>query len=508
MKMMDIRKIRNAFFEEGLNKNEISKQFHRSWDTVNRIINASIEDLEEEKVKGHRQATVVTPEVLGAIREMLSNERAERIKKKQRLTSKVIYEELIKKGIYSGSLRRLEEIVKQERLVLGMGTPQSYLPLYFPLGSTVQIDHGEVECIIGGIRMQCFLFVSSVPGTTLRYCQLFPRKSREMWGDFHERTFQMFKGIFPKVVYDNDTVLISDVDLKIRTEFSAHLVEQYKFEPYYCNPAAGNEKGSVENGVGYCRRNYFFGRPEHVNFEVVNQMLEDRFFAAIETEKDPKTGRLLKDIFEEVSSNLLSLSPKKHWARRDKRVVNSYQQVEIEGHFYSVPEKYVGKQVRIAILSFRIAIEVDESEKIFHKRMFTPGEDSLYWEHYLEQLQKKPGALWDCRATQELLDDPFVEKAWALVLKVKSPREARKEFIDILFLRRKYGESLWHETLIKGINAGRVKKEEMEALLKLSGEEDSEGELNIRTKPPYIELEDITFSTDQYMSLCGGKTPC
>jgi transposase len=360
MKMIEIRKIRKAFFEEGLNKNEISKQFHRSWDTVNRIINASMEDLEKETIRGHRQATVGTLEVLEAIRGMLLSERAERIKKKQRLTSKIIYEELVKKGIYSGSPRRLEEIVKKERIALGLAMPQSYLPLYFPLGSTAQIDHGEVECI-DGILMKCFLFVCSVPGTTLRYCQLFPRKSREMWGDFHERTFQRFNGIFPKVVYDNDTVLISDVDLKIRTEFSVHLVDHYKFEPHYCNPAAGNEKGSVENGVGYCRRNYFFGRPQHANFEDANQMLEDRFILAVETEKDQKTGRPLKDIFEEVSSNLSPLLPKRHWARRDKRVVNSYQQVEIEGHFYSVPEKYVGKQVRVAILSFRIAVEPDES---------------------------------------------------------------------------------------------------------------------------------------------------
>jgi len=149
-------------------------------------------------------------------------------------------------------------------------------------------------------------------------------------------------------------------------------------------------------------------------------MLEDRFILAVETEKDRKTGRPLKDIFEEVSSNLSPLLPKRHWARRDKRVVNSYRQVEIEGHFYSVPEKYVGKQVRVAILSFRIAVEPDESEKIFHKRIFNSGEDSLYWDHYPEQLQKKPGALWDCRAAQELLNDRLVEKAWALVLKGQS----------------------------------------------------------------------------------------
>ena len=70
----------------------------------------------------------------------------------------------------------------------------------------------------------CYLFVASVPGTTLRYCQLFACKSREAWGEFHERTFRMFGGIFSKVIYDNDTVLITDVEEKMPTEFSVYLI--------------------------------------------------------------------------------------------------------------------------------------------------------------------------------------------------------------------------------------------------------------------------------------------
>jgi hypothetical protein len=32
----------------------------------------------------------------------------------------------------------------------------------------------------------------------------------------------------------------------------------YGFKSVYCNPASGNEKGSVENAVGYVRRNLLF----------------------------------------------------------------------------------------------------------------------------------------------------------------------------------------------------------------------------------------------------------
>ncbi len=98
--------------------------------------------------------------------------------------------------------------------------------------------------------MTCFLFVASVPGTSIRYSQLFPYKTSESWGEFHERTFQNFGGVFFKVICDNDTVLVKvEEAVSIPTHFTLDLVEHYKFSSHHCNPAFGNEKGSVENNI-------------------------------------------------------------------------------------------------------------------------------------------------------------------------------------------------------------------------------------------------------------------
>ena len=134
-----------------------------------------------------------------------------RIKKKQRLTVKVIYTILKETNSYQGSSRRLHELVKQVRLEIGLQVEKkSFLPLDFPLGTALQVDHGEAECMIGGGILTCYLFVASVPGTTIRYPQLFGCKSRESWGEFHERTFKIFNGIFARVIYDNQQLLVSD----------------------------------------------------------------------------------------------------------------------------------------------------------------------------------------------------------------------------------------------------------------------------------------------------------
>lgn len=513
LKMSEIQRIKNAFFDEGLAKRAICRKFHRSWNLVSAIINTPLEKLEEqlgEKVVGNRKPTVGTLEVQDTIKKMLLDEKEYRIKKKQRLTAKVIYNKLVEQGIYSGSPRRLQELVQKIRNELCQVDKDSYLPLHFPLGSALQVDHGEVTCIIDDSMMIAFLFVASIPGTSIRYCQLFPCKSRESWGEFHERTFKKFGGVFPKCIYDNDTVLINDIRTKKQTEFATYMVEHYRFTPHYCNPASGNEKGSVENGVGYCRRNYLPGCPEYQKFSDVNQMLDAKFDEEIAAGKDYKTGELLKNVMEKIASRLQPILPSKSWYRRDKRIVNSYQCVEVDRHYYSVPEQYVGKQVTVLIMSFCIAIQPGSKESesvIVHTRQFSLGADSLYWDHYLEQLKKKPGALWDCKATQGLLEDPLLEQAWQLALQGRSLREGQKEFVNILFLRRKYEEIEWRNAISKSIDIKRMKSEEIEAFVKLEREPKSvETSQAVKELLPDVAIPTIEFALDSYSVLCGGES--
>ncbi|MES2198850.1 MAG: hypothetical protein V4489_01605, partial [Chlamydiota bacterium] len=189
--------------------------------------------------------------------------------------------------------------------------------------------------------------------------------------------------------------------------------------------------------------------------------------------------------------------------------VNSYQCIEVEGHYYSVPKQYVGDEVVICIMSFDIAIRpnLKEAISIIHKRQFSPGADSLYWGHYLEQLQQKPRALWDCKATQKLLGDPLIEQAWQLTLQGRSLREAQREFVNILFLRKKHEEAAWRNAVSRFIGINRMKSEEVEAFLKLECEpETKETPQAVREKLPNLDMPSIDFFLDPYSELCGGKS--
>jgi transposase len=470
MRMDEVNKIRKAHSIDGLSVNEIAQKFKRSWATVNDLVKKSQEEIDSRNTpERKRESIVATQEVKNAIIGYLEKEIRLSVKKKQRYRANVIFKELTEKGLYNGSQRHMQELVKEARESFGQVERKSYLPLEFPLGSTLQIDHGEVDCVVADYRSICYLFVASVPGTTLRYCQLFGTKAQEAWGEFHERCFLFFKGIFSQITYDNDTVLIKDASKgqHIETSFSLALCEHYGFQSIYCNPASGNEKGSVENGVGFCRRNYLPGCPSYSSFDLANKYLEQRCLDEIAKNISSRSGENTHEILEEVRMNLRPLLPIRKWRQRDSRHVNCYQLVEIYKHFYSVPEKFVNSHVRVAIGAFNIEIYNKEELIHEHPRMFVPGSDSLLLDHYLDQLRKKPGALWNCKATKELLDDKALEEIWKRLIERNELRKAQKDFIEILYLKKKYGEKDWKAAIEKTFECGAYDPTAIESIIRM-----------------------------------------
>jgi transposase len=461
IRMDEFNKIRKAYFADKLSINEIADKFHRSWATVHKIINTPRED---EFSAGERKLTrvpkVATQEVMDAIADRIREEQLLKVKKKQRVSATVIFEELTKKGIYQGSQRRMQELVKITRQKLDLTEPESFLPLEFPHGSMAQIDHGEVDCIVNKERRTCFLFVLAVPGAGLKYCQLFATKSQEAWGEFHERAFRFFNGIFPRIMYDNDTVLVKySKEKRTLTNFCAHLVEHYDFETNFCNPSAGNEKGSVENNVGFCRRNYLYGCPVFEDTQHANAYLEDKCRQAFANGIHSKLQVPLSTILAKVKANLFPLLPVKNWRSWAQRKVNAYQQINIDGHCYSVPEKYLMADLRVGIGIESIDIFDGNTLIVSHRRQFTLGTDSLILDHYLDQLARKPGALWDCKAINEVAKDELYLHLWNHLMSLfpkmdenQKLRYAQKTFIDILRLRRTYSMDQLRSGIKKAID--------------------------------------------------------
>ncbi len=475
IRMDEFNKIRKAYFIDNLSINEIAVKFSRSWATVHKIVNTSRDEFSDDERRTVRTPKVGTQEVMDAIADRIREEQKLKVKKKQRVTEKIIFEELTATGLYKGSQKRMQELVKEVREKLHLTQPESFLPLEFTPGSTAQMDHGEVECIIDEERRTCFLFVIAIPGTGLRYCQLFAIKSQEAWGEFHERAFRFFNGIFPRIIYDNDTVLVKSLkEKRLMTDFALHLIEHYGFESIFCNPAAGNEKGTVENNVGFCRRNYLHGCPEFIDTQQANIHLESKCREAIANGVHFKLETPLPTIQAKVENALQPLLPAKKWRRWLKRQANSYQQINVDGHGYSVPEKYVLVILRVGLGAESVEIFDGETLIVIHQRQFITGKDSLVLDHYLDQLCRKPGALWDCKAIQEIANDDLLLLLWGKLMSLYPGlvdhnirlRAVQTSFIDILRLRRSYTDIEWRNGIKEALQCGSTTSASIECIIR------------------------------------------
>lgn len=80
-----------------------------------------------------------------------------------------------------------------------------------------------------------------------------------------KKMFKQLGGVPRKIRIDNmKTAVIKPRNRGKETEFTNEFLQFanfYGFEPQACNPYSGNEKGNVENKVGYIRYNFINPAP-------------------------------------------------------------------------------------------------------------------------------------------------------------------------------------------------------------------------------------------------------
>lgn len=171
------------------------------------------------------------------------------------------------------SIRTVERVVKEIRGRIKRTAHNRFLKLHHQPGEA-QLDFGEMEMLHDGYEERHFILVMSFPFSNFRLAQVLPAQNFECLAFGLQQIFAIIGNIPNTIRCDNMSTAVAKVirrgDLaqgecdidprdhprKLTQNFKA-LTAHYGFQPEFCNPAAGNEKGSVENAVGWIRRNFF-----------------------------------------------------------------------------------------------------------------------------------------------------------------------------------------------------------------------------------------------------------
>jgi hypothetical protein len=126
--------------------------------------------------------------------------------------------------------------------------------------------------------------------------------------DPHDRAFRLFGGACRRGIYDNMKTAVDAVFVGKERRFNRRfeqMCSHYLVEPVACTPAAGWEKGQVENQVGNARERFFTPRLRFAGYGELNAWLADACVAhAREAPHPEQKDRSVWSMFEAERASL------------------------------------------------------------------------------------------------------------------------------------------------------------------------------------------------------------
>ena len=443
--------IRRAFFVEHKSRRQIERELGPSRRTINKALKGAAADAYTLKVPR------AAPQ-LGAHKAQLEALLAENetLPRKQRYTVHLLFKQVQAAG-YTGAESTVRGYVTQYRQT--HKRRDVYLPLEFDPGVDAQVDWGEADVILAGERVTVQLFVMRLCYSRRVFVRAYPTQRQEAFFEGHVLAFDFFEGVPQRVAYDNLTVAVHRVlEGRQREEQRAFVAfrSHHLFESRFCTPAQGHEKGGVESGVGYARRNFLVPPPAVDSFESLNTHL----LAACRQEDARRVDRQPLTIGEAwaVEQPQLRARPEHSYACCVTRPVtlNPYSQVVFETNRYSVPVNSAYRQLTLRAYPFVVEVLHQEQVLTRHPRCYARQQEVFDPLHYLPLLEQRPGAFEHAKPLRQWRGQwpPVYEQLLARLQAAGPDDPGIREFVQILSLHRDHPTAQVEQAITQAVALG------------------------------------------------------
>ena len=398
--MANIHDIRKLYFEQGKTVTGISQETGYDRKTVRKYVQMENFNV-SRKIKPAESKICPKMEPYKPLVDQWLLEDKQR-RKKQRHTAKRVYERLCKEAEgFNCSYRLVAEYVSGRKKEIWEKNPvgNGFLPIEHHPGEA-QADFGYADFIENGERISGKYLVLSFPYSNAAFIQLIYEETPESLLESLRNIFEHIGGVPSEIWFDNTGTIVSSIirggDRKVIDRFR-RFEEHYGFNAVFMNPNSGNEKGNVENKVGYLRRNYLVPEPAFENMEEFNkQLLLD---AAKDFNREHyRYNETISSRYDKDKSALLPL-PNDMFDTAQYEVIrtNKWGKFTLHGglHTYSVSPNCAERDLCIRITDQRVEV-LDENGRtiVSHKRLFgSRKQERMNWLPYLRAISGKPRSL-------------------------------------------------------------------------------------------------------------------
>lgn len=382
--------------------------------------------------------------------------------RKQRHTAHRIWVRIEKErgecSVGESTVRRYVRARKRELGLLSSG--EIFVPQSYAWGVEGQVDWYEAVADLGeGEQVQqVFSMRSMASAGAFHVC--YPRATQQAFLEGHELAFDYFGGVFQRLRYDNLGSAVKKILRGYQREQTERFIQfrsHWGFEAEFCNPARGNEKGGVEGELGYFRRNHWVPVPRAADRAALNEYLRECCREEERRQIGDRTQSVGAGLAIEREHLLPLVREGFEWSETSFPLVDKKGCVRVRTNWYSTPVR-AGARVQAKILPAYVEVWHEGRCAARHERCYLQGKQILDLEHYLEVLERKPGALAGSTALQQWREQgrwpESYDRLWGALIRRQGKLEGTREMIELLLLGRQYGYQRLEQAVAQALGLG------------------------------------------------------
>ena len=388
-----IGKVRRMKLRDQLSLSEISKRTGLARNTVKKWLKApGDEPPKYERRAVERKLTAFE----GTLHQALAAD-AHRPKQSRR-SARALFSQVQAQG-YRGGYSAVTDFIRAWRTRSDSSPAKAFVPLSFELGEAFQFDCSDEAMVVGGVFYNVQVAHLKLCASRAFWLVAYPSQGHEMLFDAHTRSFQALGGVARRGIYDNMKTAVDKVKRGkgriVNARFAA-MCSHYLFDPDFCNVASGWEKGVVEKNVQDSRRRIWIeaGTRRFGSFIELNAWLAERCRSVWADTSHPIHRQFtVGEMLELERGHLMSMPTLfDGYVERLARVSSTCLVVAARNR-YSVPCEWAGHIVSTRVYPERVEVAAMDAVVASHARLSGSGQTVFDWQHYIELVQRKPGAL-------------------------------------------------------------------------------------------------------------------
>lgn len=356
----DFCKIKKLHDQDGLNSSQIAREMALDPRTVQKWL--ALKRFEARKTSG--KTSILDP----------FKDEVNRLLEKHPYSATQIYQAILEQN-YQGSYNTVKRYVRKVR----PRRTKAYLKLAFAPGECAQVDWGSYGSVgVGQTKRRLSFFAMVLCYSRMLYVEFTVSQTMEHWLACHQNAFDFFGGVPARIMVDNlKSAVLRRIVGQAPVFNSTYLdfAHHYGFSISACGVRKGNEKGIVENGVGYVKKNLLNGlaikdfshvKPACLNW--LNSTCNVRIHG--ETKKQPQ------ELFVKEQPSLQRLPAQPYDIGIISQVRASSQfRISLDSNRYSVPAEYAGARLTCKAYPDRLCFYDHDKLIARHDRSYDRHQD-------------------------------------------------------------------------------------------------------------------------------------